>query len=201
MASKKKENRAPFEYKGADNKHVRIFDSMFTSPAFMALTPEAKLLYVYIKREYKGAYTPGFKVKLPYTDIVKYAGIRKATIKRLLQELSIMKFIEIEQVGGSARVTNVYKLIDGWTGLTESEARENAIKLKKARKQISTNKHNSNPATYGIYISGTTGLPSNKKEVEEQNPVKSIDIPTKRSLNKRITNGTTGLPLKSVNSN
>ncbi len=97
---------------------------MVTSPAFLSLTPDAKIMYFYLKREYKGAYNEiKDTVILPYTQAVRMTGIRKGNIKKCIEELERFGFIRTEQIGGLYRATNHYTLVKDWKDITGESAK------------------------------------------------------------------------------
>ena len=73
-----------FEFSGTGKNgglvFTRIYDSMMDSKAFTILSPEAKLLYFYLKKQYKGKQYNKIPltVQLPYTEITKQTGIHKS---------------------------------------------------------------------------------------------------------------------------
>lgn len=107
----------------SDTKHwTRLFDDMLISLAFLALSPNAKILYFYLKREYKGPYNKiTDTVVLPYTQAVKLTGIRRGNLKKCFEELEHFGFIKTKQIGGLYRVTNQYTLIKNWQDISEED--------------------------------------------------------------------------------
>ena len=113
----------PWETKGDTKRWIRLYDDMIKSPAFLSLSPYAKLLYIYIKGKHKGVYNEiKDTVIFPYTQAAQFTGIRKGNIKKLIDELENFGFIKTSQVGGLYRVTNHYTLINGWHDIDDKEA-------------------------------------------------------------------------------
>ena len=125
--------KAEFQY---DDKHwTRLYDDLLLSKPFKLLSSESKLIYFYIKREYKGSYNKEpDTVCLPYNQITTMSGIPKRKIKACTEELELLGFINIEQRGGLYRLTNYYQFSGRWKSLTDPEI-EQALKEIKARKK------------------------------------------------------------------
>lgn len=103
---------------------TRLYDDMVESPAFKFLTPEAKILYFFLKKEYKGAYNDlKDTVVFPYTQAVDFTGIRKGNIRKHLEELGKFGFISVKSNGGLYRVPNQYTFTKEWKYINDEEAR------------------------------------------------------------------------------
>lgn len=103
---------------------TRLFDDMVETPAFKSLTPEAKILYFFLKKEYKGAYNDTKDtVILPYTQAVDLTGIRKGNIRKHIDELERFGFISVKSNGGLYRSPNEYTFMKEWKYINDEEAR------------------------------------------------------------------------------
>lgn len=117
-AKRNKYSPEAFETSKPNEHYTRLYDSMLTSEAFMALTSSARSVLLILKLQFKGNYT-GNTVICPYSTIQKY-GLNTTTIKNALLDLSEKGFIEIEygtlQMKGKElkRQPNKYKFIDAW---------------------------------------------------------------------------------------
>lgn len=133
-----------WEFK-SDNRHwVRLYHDMLDSPAFKTLTPEAKLIYLYLKKEYKGIAFNEIKdtVICPYSTISESTGIRRGNIYKRLLELEKFGFISISKSGGLYRQTNHYKFIQNWKSINENQASslKEEIKEEKASRKAKPGK-------------------------------------------------------------
>lgn len=135
---KKKKYQPPSWATTGSKKHwTGLYDDLVESPAFVALSPEAKILYFYIRKEDKGPYNERKgAVIFPYTHAVKWVGIRKGNIRRLLDELEAFGFIKIEQLGGMYRITNQYIFVAGWQAITAEEAKAIKLALVQANRKV-----------------------------------------------------------------
>jgi DNA-binding MarR family transcriptional regulator len=120
-----------WETSNSKSNWTRIYDDMILSPAYKKLTPQAKLIYFFLKREYKGSYNDSKDtVKLPYTQMAEFTGIRKNNIKNHLDELEALGFISISKAGGLYREINIYKFVPDWQYITDKEAKKIALEVK-----------------------------------------------------------------------
>lgn len=129
--SKHKKNKTPPKHLTSKptwdhNHYTPIFDEMLDSPAFIALSHGAKIVYLFIIREYKGDFT-GNKVICPYATMEAH-GIRHQSIPKWLSELVALGFIKIETHGGLYKIPNEYRLISDWVQFKD---RESALAAKK----------------------------------------------------------------------
>lgn len=108
------------------NDFVRIPRDLLTSPAYVHLSPKAKIIYVVLKTEYKGVYTDNYRkpdtIICPYKHIKEMTLLSDYSISQGLLELELFGFIEINK-GGILRTPNEYKFISNWKSLTGNEAK------------------------------------------------------------------------------
>jgi len=137
-----------------DTKHwTRLFEDMLSSEPFKALSPEAKILLFYLKREHKGAYNKiADTVVLPYSHIEKLIGIPRRKIKTRLEELQRLGFISVDKFGGLYRETNHYTFVSEWKKVTQ----ENALAILKQLKAANKENRPKSSTPHGIYISSDT---------------------------------------------
>lgn len=105
--SKKKKRDPPekWESRSEHERFVRIFESMYESPAFISLPTAAVRLYLILKNEFRGDHT-GNRIICPYDTIVKH-GISRNTIRPNLRILEALGFIVIEE-GTLMREASIY---------------------------------------------------------------------------------------------
>ncbi len=103
--------------------HVIFFDDQLTSPAYIALSANAKEVYTILRMQYKGAYT-GDTVKCPYSTFVEMK-LRRETVARALDQLECYGFIEITR-GGLEHKPSEYKLSEKWKTLSNPEEMKKA---------------------------------------------------------------------------
>ena len=119
-----------------NNHYIRLYDEMIDSPAYIALSDQAKAVYTLLVREYKGIFT-GNVVKCPYA-LMESHGIRRQSIANWLAELQALGFIQIEIHGGMFRNPNEYRLINGWADFKDidsAKAAKNAARQERKEKR------------------------------------------------------------------
>ena len=92
--SRKNNKREPpqkWECNSDHERFVRIFESMFESPAYKALTPVASRIYQILKNEYRGNFTMN-NIVCPYSTMEEY-GISRNSIPPALRLLEALGFI------------------------------------------------------------------------------------------------------------
>lgn len=137
-SKQKKGSQLPqfWQYVTDSKRWTRLFHDQMDSPAYLALSPEAKLLYFTLQTEYRGpAYCPTATVTLPYAQIIKKTGIQRNKLPDRLQELRRFGFIEIIQEGGMYRVQNFYKFVAAWKDVTQPQAEKIRKELKAEAKE------------------------------------------------------------------
>lgn len=140
--ARQKWNNEPMAHEriGDSNKFVRLYESLLTSEPFKALSPEAKLLFLYIKREFVGSQNMKEKdtVKLPYEQIVELTGITRCRIRKRIEELEDFGFIEVTTDWGKIRRINKYHFVSTWKNISvpkvQGERRRRAEAEAKAKK-------------------------------------------------------------------
>ena len=145
---KKKKRDPPNKWESVSNheRFLRIFESMFESPAFISLTPVATKVYMILKNEYRGSYTMN-NIICPYTTIEKY-GISRNSISPALRLLEALGFITRES-GNLMRQPTIYHFSDKWKDIKDIAT---AKKIEKdLRKKIKCEKDTRKelPCTYG----------------------------------------------------
>ena len=115
--SKKKKRDPPekWESRSEHERFVRIFESMYESPAFISLPTAAVRLYLILKNEFRGDHT-GNRIICPYDTIVKH-GISRNTIRPNLRILEALGFIVIEE-GTLMREASIYHFSDKWKDIS-----------------------------------------------------------------------------------
>ena len=120
------------------NHHIKLFDEMIDSPAWIVLSDGAKNVYLVIVKEYKGMYT-GNKVKCPYSTM-KNHGIRTQSIAGWLAELEALGFLKISTRGGLYKIPNEYTLVSEWSQIQSVEEarskKRSALDKRKAAREI-----------------------------------------------------------------
>ena len=102
------------------NTHYNVlFDDLLNSPAFVALTPHAQMIYIRLLQEYKGEQYTGNKVICPYSTLVE-KGYRRNTIAKAIQMLVHFGFITYEK-GGLEHQPNIYHFSEGWKKIWTKE--------------------------------------------------------------------------------
>jgi hypothetical protein len=125
---------------------TRLYDDLMDSTAFTCLSPESKILYMYLKREHKGAYNEvKDTVILPYSQAAKKIGVGQATIRICIYELEQFGFIESSGGGGLLRVPNQYTFVAKWKYISEEEAQTIKEAVKAYRKKYRQGKSGSPP--------------------------------------------------------
>ena len=124
--SKKRNRTSPpkdWEYVGNEHSFVRFYRSQLNSPAYKALSFEAREIYRILKAEYTGVHSDvrvGVDTVIcPYSTIKSY-GIRANNILLRIEELELFGFIETES--GGFRSPSKYKFINKWATITEEAA-------------------------------------------------------------------------------
>ncbi len=143
----KRSNRKvpPKTWESIGNEHsfVRFYRSQFNSPAYRALSFEARELYRILKAEYTGVYSDARvgvdMVICPYSTIKNF-GIRSNNILLRIKELEMFGFIDTTIKGGFHSPSK-YKFTDKWATITE----ENAEELKKQFADIKRQKRRPPP--------------------------------------------------------
>lgn len=127
MGRKSNKKVPPKEWESIGNEHsfIRFYRSQFNSPAYRALSFEARELYRILKAEYTGVYSDARvgvnTVICPYTTIKSF-GIRPNNIPLRIKELGMFGFIECD--GGGFNKPSTYKFICKWGTITEESAEE-----------------------------------------------------------------------------
>ncbi len=137
--SKKKKRDPPEKWESIpnDTRFVRIFESMYESPAFISLPPVSVRLYLILKNEYRGNYT-GNKIICTYDTIVAH-GISRNSIRPSLRILEALGFIVMEE-GTLMREASIYHFSDKWKEIKDIKAAKK--KVSEVRKQIQWEKDN-----------------------------------------------------------
>lgn len=122
----------PWETSNGRLHWTRLYDDLLDSTAYTYMSPEAKILYLYLKREYKGPFNEiKDTVILPYGQATKKVGIGRAKMNVCLYELEIYGFIEVKSNGGLYRTPNQYTFVSKWKHITV----EQAVALKESAKE------------------------------------------------------------------
>ena len=127
MSRKSNKKVPPKEWESIGNEHsfIRFYRSQFNSPAYRALSFEARELYRILKAEYTGVYSDARvganTVICPYSTIKSF-GIRSNNILLRIEELEMFGFIET--TSGGFRLPSKYKFINKWATITEETAKE-----------------------------------------------------------------------------
>lgn len=87
----------------ADDAHFRLYDWMWRSPAFKALTPAQRCVYVEIEMRYFGHETNNGRIGLSVRQAATACNISKDTAGRCFQRLIELGFIECATPGGFSR--------------------------------------------------------------------------------------------------
>ena len=85
-----------------------FFDDQLTSPAYLALSANAKEVYTVLRMQYKGVYT-GNTVKCPYSTF-EQMGLRRETVSRALDQLEL-SLIHIFSVNRKIRPSTAKPII------------------------------------------------------------------------------------------
>ncbi len=120
MAKNRKYIPKAFESIGGQNLSANIYASMMQSNAWMKLTKQARLLYVYMKLQYYGAKP----IKdHPNTDFVFNWALVSKTYRLYKNHTSFERdrdllieygFIETVENGRFSRTKNIYRFSDKW---------------------------------------------------------------------------------------
>lgn len=109
---KKKTKYKPPGYKNptpSDIKHVQLFRGFLRHPAYVRLSPSAKVLYQELRLQERGDYGD---VILTYAQAKEYTSLSDRTISRAYKELEDAGFIELKKQGGitgGGKNPSVYK--------------------------------------------------------------------------------------------
>lgn len=125
--SRKNNKREPpqkWECNSDHERFVRIFESMFESPAFVALTPVASRVYLILKNEYRGNFTMN-NIVCPYSTMEQY-GISRNSIPPALRLLEALGFI-IREPGNLMREPTVYHFSDKWKDIKDIKAAKKIV--------------------------------------------------------------------------
>lgn len=122
--NKKRDPPEKWESRSEHERFVRIFESMYESPAFIALPAAAVRLYLILKNEFRGDYT-GNRIICPYDTIVKH-GISRNTIRPNLRILEALGFITIEE-GTLMREASIYHFSDKWKDIKDIKAAKKIV--------------------------------------------------------------------------
>ena len=116
---------------------IQMFNDQFDSPAFICLSPVAKVMYLILRQQYKGDYT-GNDIICPYSTFIE-KGISRNSIPENLRMLKAMGFITWES-GGLYHTPNLYHFIDDWKNIRSAEEgkliRKKLAEEKKENKQV-----------------------------------------------------------------
>ena len=130
MARKKRYKPKPFESTGSSNDtSANIYESMLIHPAFLGLTKNQRLLYIYLKAQYYGKRKPGRDYPdeerlqgetlfyFSHETAVKYGLCTKAGKTELYKNIRALVsagFIEIVVSGRASKKKSVYKFSSRW---------------------------------------------------------------------------------------
>ena len=128
IMSRKNNKREPpqkWECNSDHERFVRIFESMFESPAFIALTPVASRIYLVLKNEYRGNFTMNDYVldtlgerELPKEFAVLKQGGSLVSLRWVTQkDKSISSFLSMQMeqdLIGSRRSSGIRTLRHPW---------------------------------------------------------------------------------------
>lgn len=109
-----------WEKLGSSNLSVRLFASMYQSKAFLDLSNNAKVLYIYMKTQQYGAKAiPGQTKDCFYFNKAMYTKTyplykNGEQFQRDINQLVKNGFIEITENGKSSRTKNIYKFSGNW---------------------------------------------------------------------------------------
>lgn len=104
---------------GWDRHYNVLFDDLLDSPAFIALTPHAQMIYIRLLQEYKGELYTGNNVICPYSTLVE-KGYRRNTIAKAIRMLVHFGFITYEK-GGLEHQPSVYHFSEEWKKIWTKE--------------------------------------------------------------------------------
>lgn len=141
MGKRKKRDPPPkFASAKAGHEHFTpMYDSLLNSPAYIVLSPVAKVIYQILRQEFKGAYT-GNSVKCPYSTIVE-KGVSRNSIYGGILMLEALGFITYES-GGIGHQPSIYHFSDKWQLIkTKEEAKQIKNDLKAQRAEIKERRH------------------------------------------------------------
>lgn len=120
MAKKRKFNPYGFEKKGSSNLSATLYASMLQSPAWYALSPKAKELFVYMKLQLYGqAPIEGYGADCFVFNQAMYSKVYPlyksgAQFRRDRDQLIKYGFIEIVECGRFTRTKNIYRFSAKW---------------------------------------------------------------------------------------
>lgn len=124
MSKKAKPPKPPekWEYKGTNQKFARLHCTMLTDNGFLELKPRVRMLYVYMKLQYKGDANKNapngdkaqflFPWHLANKTYKLYTN--QNTFREDIAELIRQGFIECVENKRNLRKPNVYKFSDKW---------------------------------------------------------------------------------------
>ena len=125
------------------SNYIRLARDFIFSPAFVHLSPNAIVIYIALKEEYKGKYTDDYRridaVVCPYATLQEKTRFCPATISKGIKELQLFGFIDVEG-GGLLRTPNVYHFAEGWKKIDEEKA-----KMLKGEHKIKTSRQGAIP--------------------------------------------------------
>lgn len=129
-ARAKKAPPKSFESTGvANDTHARIFESMLLSPAFMDLSKNQRLLYVYMKAQYFGKRKPGEDFKeigilqepelfyFSKTTAESYSLYARGSHMQFYNDVKALEthgFIKTVSNGSSTKKKSIYKFVGDW---------------------------------------------------------------------------------------
>ncbi len=123
MAKRKQYIPKPWESVGGNKLSANIYASMIQSKAWMQLSKNARLLYVYMKLQYYGAKN---LVDHPETDFVFNWALASKTYglytnyKQFQNDKNMLitnGFIELIENGKNTRTKSIYRFSDKWQSL------------------------------------------------------------------------------------
>lgn len=135
--NKKRDPPEKWESRSEHERFVRIFESMYESPAFISLPAASVRLYLILKNEFRGNHT-GNRIICPYDTIVKH-GISRNTIRPNLRILEALGFIVIEE-GTLMREASIYHFSDKWKDIKDIKEAKRIVS--DVRKRIQWEKDN-----------------------------------------------------------
>ena len=91
---------------------VQMFNDQLNTPAFISLSPVAKVMYLILRQEFKGYYMDDNNITCPYSTFTE-KGISRNSIPDNLRMLEAMGFISCEH-GGLYHTPNLYHFTTDW---------------------------------------------------------------------------------------
>ncbi len=144
--NKKRDPPEKWESRSEHERFVRIFESMYESPAFISLPANSVRLYLILKNEYRGNYT-GNKIVCTYDTIVAH-GISRNTIRPNLRILEALGFIVMEE-GTLMREASIYHFSDKWKEISDIKTAKQIVKEVRKQVQWEKDKRQELCQTYG----------------------------------------------------